>query len=177
MNIIDLVHQQLGQGEIQQISQKLGIDPATAQQAVQAAVPTIVGGMAGKAEQPGGANALQSAIDAHAGAGGASGGLGNILADTSAGGLLGRVLGEHTPAVQERVQQASGLDAAKVQQLMTMLGPVIMRAIAQHQASGQSQSGGQGLGGLLREAAQAAGAGSGGSSVNSGVLGQILGGQ
>jgi hypothetical protein len=175
MNIIDMVHQQLGQGEIQQISQKLGIDPATAQQAVQAAVPTIVGGMAGKAEQPGGANALQSAIDAHAGAGGASGGLGNILADTSAGGLLGRVLGEHKPAVQERVQQASGLDAAKAQQLMTMLGPVIMRAIAQHQASGQSQSGGQGLGGLLKEAAQAAGAGSGGSSANSGVLDQIFG--
>jgi hypothetical protein len=58
-----------------------------------------------------------------------------------------------------------------------MLGPVIMRAIAQHQASGQSQSAGQGLGGLLKDAAQAAGAGGAGSSADSGVLGQIFGGQ
>ena len=52
MSIVDLVHEHLGTEEIQNISQQLGVEPATAQSAIQAAVPMIVGGMAGTASQP-----------------------------------------------------------------------------------------------------------------------------
>jgi hypothetical protein len=173
MNLIDAIHQQIGQSELQQISQRLGIDQAAAQQAVQAAVPMVVGGMAGAAQEPDGARAVQAAVDTHA----ASGGMLGQLADASgAGGLLGQLLGQHKPAVQQGVQQASGLDGAQAQQLIAMLGPIVMRAIAQRQPSGQQQAGGQGLGGLLKEAAQAAASSGGGSSELSGVLGKVFGG-
>ena len=50
---LDLVQEHLGPQEIQQISQQLGTDPTTTQQAVNAALPAIVGGMASTAQQPG----------------------------------------------------------------------------------------------------------------------------
>jgi hypothetical protein len=176
MSLIDAVRQQLGPNEIQQISQRLGVEPAVAQKAVQAAVPMIVGGVAGAAQQPGGERVVQSAVDAHAGANSMLGRLGGLLDDGGSSGMLGSILGQHQATVQQGVQQASGLDAGKAQQLMSMLGPIVMSVLAQHQAQGQQGSGGKGLGGLLQEAAQAAAAQSGGSSALGGVLGKVLGG-
>src|SRR3954468_15820412 len=123
MSVVDLVHEHLGPQQIQQISQELGVDPNTAQNAVQAAVPMMVGGMASTADQPGGASTIQSLLGSHSGAldnlgsllgGGALGGLlggggGGGLADVAGGGLLGKILGQHQQTVQQGVQQASGL--------------------------------------------------------------------
>lgn len=176
MNFIDVVHQQLGPNEIQQISQRLGVDPAVAQKAVQAAVPMIVGGMAGAAQQPGGERTVQSAVDAHADANNALGKLGGLFGGGAPEGMLGSILGQHQATIQQGVQQASGLDASKAQELMSMLGPIVMSVLAQHQASGQQTPGGKGLGGLLQEAAQAAAAQGGGSSALGGVLGKVLAG-
>ena len=172
MSLVDLVQQQLGQGEIAQISKQLGIAPGAAQTAVQAAVPLMIGGIAGAAQQPAGAQAIQSAVDAHAGSSGVLGSLGGLLGGAGgsggSGGSMGAsasaVLGQHQSTVQQGVQHASGLDSAKVQQLIAMLTPVIMAAISQHQASAEAQTAGQGIGGLLKDAAQSAASQGGGSS-------------
>src|SRR5438270_10067507 len=50
--IFDIVQQQLSGGGIQQIAEQAGLDPATAQKAVTAAVPMILGGMAQHAKDP-----------------------------------------------------------------------------------------------------------------------------
>ena len=182
MSLIDLVHQQLGPDGIAKISERLGVSPSAAQSAVEAAVPLMVGGMAAHAQQPSGAQAVQSAADAHAGSGGlvstAEGLLGGS-GGSSLGGLLSSVLGQHQATVQDGVQQASGLDGAKVQQLMAMLAPLVMGAISQHQSSSGQSGGapsGQGIRGLLKEAAQAAAGQGGGSSALGGILGKMLGG-
>jgi hypothetical protein len=186
MSLLDIVQQKLGPEQIQQISQHLGIDPATTSNAIAAALPMIVGGMAHTAQQPGGASAIQSAVDDH-GAGGILGNLGGLgglagmlggatggTSGTSGGGLLGSILGQHSATVQNGVQTASGLDASKVQSLLAMLAPIVMAALAQHTASQPPSGSSGGIGSILQQAAAAAQNNSGSSQVG-GVLGQILG--
>jgi hypothetical protein len=131
-SILDLVQQHLGHQEISQISQQLGADPATTQQAVNAALPALVGGMASTAQQPQGASALQGLLGSHAGV---LGSLGSLLgagggAPADGGGLLGTILGQHQTAVQQGVQQASGLGSDQSRKLLMMLAPVVMGALA-----------------------------------------------
>ncbi len=139
MPLIDTVQQYLGQGEVNQISQHLGIDPSQAQSAISAALPMIVGGMA-KQAQSGGATSVQQAIGAHADA---ANNVSSLLeagppADTgAAGGLLGRIFGGHTDTVNQGVQQATGLDSEKTRKLLMMLAPVVLGVLAHREFGGQ----------------------------------------
>lgn len=144
MSVLDLVQQHLGPDQIQQISQQIGADPGATQHAVQAAVPMLLGGMASSAQRPGGAENMTAAVQEHAnllGGSGALGGLGSVLGSLAgaggAGGILGRVLGHQEPAVQNGVQQASGLDANQTKKLLMVLAPIVLAAIA-HQRKQQS---------------------------------------
>lgn len=177
MSLVDTVRQDLGPNEIQQISQQLGIDPATAEQAIQNALPTIVAGMAGNAQQPEGSTAIQTALG---GQGNAFGGLGGILADVAGGsaggggalgGILGSILGRHQDDVHQEVQQKSGLDSARTRQLLMMLAPIVIAALARRRSQAQAQPGTQPrLDDVLKhEAERAHPKGNGG-----GLLGKIL---
>jgi hypothetical protein len=101
-SLIDNLLGQLQGAPAGQIAQQLGTDPATAQNAIAAALPLIMGTLSHHAQQPGGAGALLQALqqgqpsqgaqddsDAadQAQDGSASGGL---------GGLIGSVLGDLT---------------------------------------------------------------------------------
>ena len=139
MALIDAIQQHLGPAEVNQISQHLGIDPATAQSAISAAVPMIVGGMASHA-QSGGAEAVQQAIGAHAGV------VDNVSSVLQAGvpvdvgpsgGLLGRIFGGHTQTVNQGVQQATGLDSDKTRKLLMFLAPVVLGVLARRHFGGQ----------------------------------------
>ena len=57
MSLLDTVQQHLGPEQIQQLSQQLGIDPATTNNAIQAALPMMVSGMAAHSSQEPGASA------------------------------------------------------------------------------------------------------------------------
>jgi hypothetical protein len=177
MSLLDTVQQHLGPEQIQQISQHLGIDPATTSNAVQAAIPMMVSGMAAHSSQaPEGASAIESAVENHtpadmlSGAGNLAGMLGG---SSGGGGLLGRILGRHSATVQNGVQSATGLDSSKTMSLLAMLAPMVMAALAHHQATQPSDSQG-GLGSILQQAASAARQNSTSPQVG-GVLGQILG--
>ena len=145
---------------------------------IQAAIPMIVGGMAAhSSQQPGGASAIESAVENHTPAD-MLGGFGNLAgmlgaAGGSGGGLLGSILGQHTATVQNGVQSATGLDSSKVKALLLMLVPLVITSLAHHQAAQPSGSQG-GIGSILQQAASAAQQNSGSPQVG-GVLGQILG--
>ena len=126
MALLDTIQGHLGQSQIGQISQQLGIDPAMAQTAIAAAVPMIMAGMANHATQPDGEVAIRQAAENHHDV---VDNVGSILqagppADTT--GLLGRILGQHHDTVQQGVQQASGLDSEKTRKLLMMLAPVVL---------------------------------------------------
>ena len=161
MSVLDIVQQNLGPTEIQQLSQQIGADPGQTQTAIQAAVPMLLGGMASSAQQPGGAQNVAGAMQDHAGllgglgglggalggalgggggGGGALGGLGAILAGAAAGGgggLLGKVLGHQEPAVENGVQQASGLDSGQTRKLLMLLAPIVLAALARRRQQTQ----------------------------------------
>ena len=148
-SLIDLVKEHLGPQELSQISQQLGTDQATAQQAVNAALPALVGGLANTAQQPQGASGVQQLIGSHAGVLGQLGSLLGAGAPADGGGVLGRVLGQHQPEVQQGVQQASGLGSDQTRKLLMILAPIVLAAIMKSRqnrtADGAVASGG-GLG-------------------------------
>lgn len=143
MSLIDTVREQLGPAEIQQISQQLGVDQATTEQAVQSALPSMVAGMAGHAQQPEGSSAIQGALGSGGMLGGL-GGLGGILAGAAPGGdlggMLGSILGRHTDDVHQDVQQKSGLDPAKTRKLLMILAPIVIAALARRHSQAQQTS-------------------------------------
>ena len=62
------VFEQLDQSHIESIASQLGVDPAQASNAVQQALPLLMGGLARNASSPQGASALHSALERdHAG--------------------------------------------------------------------------------------------------------------
>jgi len=129
-SLLDLVKDHLGPQQVSQISQQLGTDPATTQQAVNAALPALVGGMASTAQQPQGASGIQQLIGSHSGV---LGGLGSLLgagAPADGGSILGRILGHTQPEVQQGVQQASGLGSDQTRKLLMILAPIVMGALA-----------------------------------------------
>jgi hypothetical protein len=176
MTLLDTVQQHLGPEQIQQLSQHLGIDPAMANNAVQAALPMMVSGMAAHSSQePGGVSAIENAVENHTPADtlGGFGNLAGMLGASGGGGLLDSILGKHTATVQNGVQTSTGLDSTKVKALLLMLAPLVVSAIAKHQATQPSDSQG-GIGSILQQAASAARQNTSSPQVG-GVLGQILG--
>ena len=142
--ILETVQEQLSPDVVNQISQQIGADPAETQQAITAALPVVLGGMASNAADPSGAAAIHEEADNHAGIlgglgnlipGGAGGMLGGLASAVGAGGLgsvLGNVFGSNHAAVQDGVSKASGLDPQRAKQLMFILVPIVLAAIAHH---------------------------------------------
>ncbi|MBA2686912.1 MAG: DUF937 domain-containing protein [Gemmatimonadaceae bacterium] len=164
-SIFDTIQQQLGGNAAAQIGQQLGLDPNMTQLAVNAAIPAILGGMAAHAAHQKGADEIHSEADNHTTPAPAStpaddnhstrtGALGNVpnifTGRGDAGGLLGKMVGHRTQAVQAGVAQASGIDKEKAGGLIGMLAPVVMGALAQQKQGGGLNAGN--IGSILAEA-------------------------
>lgn len=129
-SLIDLVKEHLGPQELQQISQQLGTDQATTQQAVNSALPALVGGLASRAQQPQGGTEIQQLMGSHAGVLGSLGSLLGAGPPADGGSILGRVLGQTQQDVQQGVQQASGLGSDQTRKLLMILAPIVIGALA-----------------------------------------------
>lgn len=166
---LDLLTSQLGSSGVAAISQRLGIDPQTAQQAIAGAIPILTGAMARNAATPDGAADLHQALQQH------DGGILNQVTqyigqgDTTTGdGILGHLLGHRQSNATTGLAQATGLDAGTAGQLLSMLAPLVMGAIGR--AHNQQGSGPGDLAGMLNaehEQAQ--------SAAPSGILGALSG--
>jgi hypothetical protein len=161
MALLDNAQQYLGQNEVGQISQQLGINPNVARTAIAAALPMIVGGLARHASNSTGADAIKQAASAHASI---TDNVSTVIqagppADASGtGGLLGRVFGQHRDAVEQSVQQASGLESEKARKLLMILSPIVLGVLARRQFGNQNVSqidSGQLAGALQQEAQNA----------------------
>ncbi|HMB89783.1 MAG TPA: DUF937 domain-containing protein [Rhodothermales bacterium] len=153
-SVLELLNQQISDATVQQLSRQIGADPASTQRAVATALPVLLGGLARNANQsPENARSLANALERdHDGsvldglAGLLGGGsrsssdLGSLISmaggllgcsskATDGDGILGHVLGGKRRAVEQGVAKASGLDTAKVAQLLAMLAPIVMAAL------------------------------------------------
>jgi len=153
-SLIDTVLAHLGDPEIAQVAARLGTTPDQARVAIEHAVPLIVGGMAQNAGTQAGADALHNALGDHAGQslsdvlagvlGGGSSGIG--------GGILGHIFGASQTAANQGLGHVSGMDQQSAGQLMAILAPLVMAALANHAQSGGLSPGG--LGGMLGQQSQ-----------------------
>lgn len=186
MSILDLVQQQLGPQQMEQIGQQLGTDAATTRQAVDAALPALVGGMASTAQQPGGESEIRTLAGSQGGAMGLGMGDLGAMIGGGGGGILGSILGRTQPDVEHGVEKASGLDSDRTRKLLMILAPIVLSALAKRTAGGAAEGAagtGGGLGGILnggladvlRQDATQAQQKSGGGPLG-GALGKILGG-
>jgi hypothetical protein len=156
MNIVDTVLAHLGDPQLGQIAAQLGTTPDQARAAVEHALPLIVGGMAQNASTAAGADALHNALGDHAGQdlssvlssvlGGGSSGIG--------GGILGHIFGANQQAANQGLGHVTGLGQDNAGQLMAILAPIVMAALANHVQQGGIGSGS--LGGMLGQQAQQA---------------------
>ncbi|GLC25512.1 hypothetical protein rosag_20250 [Roseisolibacter agri] len=118
----------------------------------------MLGGMAAGTREPEGANALAGVLGGGGlggilggmlGGGGHAAGAGGGMGGMDLGGVLGSILGRSQPAVQDGVQQASGLNSDQTRKLLMILAPIVLAAIMKSRqgrtADGAVASGG-GLG-------------------------------
>ena len=132
----DLLGQEQGTQAVEQISQNLGANSSVVNSAIQIALPAILGGLAKNAQNPQGAQNLDSALQKDH-----SGGLldnlmgylgGGIPApqeatrETNGGGILGHIFGNNQTQVAQEVSKTTGLDMGQVAQLLITLAPIVM---------------------------------------------------
>jgi hypothetical protein len=124
-----------------QLARALGTDEATTSQAVQAALPALLGGLAANTQSRDGAQSLLQALGQH------QDGLADEMAidrvDTTDGEkILGHVFGGNTDGV---VNQLGGLGGAQtsdlVRRLLPILAPIVMSWLAK-QVTGAARGGG-----------------------------------
>lgn len=168
--------QQLQQGPaLQQVSQTLGVDSNQASQAIQSALPLLLGALGNNASNPQGAQSLLNALQrdhlgtspaAAIGAGGfdLGGLLGAVLGGaggqaTNGAGILGHVFGSQSPQAAQLLGQKTGLDSSRSGQLLALLAPIVMSFLAQKFA--QQGNAGQ-LSQALGQEAQSSGMAGGG---------------
>ncbi len=133
-SIVDMLSSQLGPETVQTVSRQLGVDPATARQAIAAALPMLTGGLARNAARPGGAAAIHQAVTRdHDGSllDDVAGFLGQGQTGMGAA-ILGHVFGGNQGNAAAGLSQATGLDAGKAGQLLMMLAPLVMAALGKH---------------------------------------------
>jgi len=159
--LVDSVMGQLGDAQIQQIAGKLGVDSETARNAIEHALPLIVGGMAKNASTDAGAGALHNALGDHAGNSvgdvlssvlSGSGASGGGLASGVGGAILGHIFCGNANAANQGLGQTTGLGTQNAGQLLAILAPIVMSVLA-NQTRSQGLSPG-GLGNVLAQQGQ-----------------------
>ncbi len=132
----DLLGQQQGNQAVEQISQNLGADSSAVNSAIQMALPMILSGLAKNAQEPQGAESLNSALekDQHGGLldnlmGYLGGGIPQpqeATRQTNGNGILDHIFGGRQTQVANELTQNSGLDAGQIARLLITLAPIVM---------------------------------------------------
>ncbi|NNF53694.1 MAG: DUF937 domain-containing protein [Acidimicrobiales bacterium] len=133
-DLLEGIISQLGSGGLSEIAGSLGVDEAKASTAVGMALPAILAGMANNAQSPEGAASLATALDDHDES--VFGQLGDLLGGGGTGaGILGHVLGQKQPAVEQNLASQSGLDLGAIAKLLPVLAPLVMGYLSKQKKS------------------------------------------
>ncbi|MFD4993555.1 DUF937 domain-containing protein [Cellulosimicrobium cellulans] len=165
---------------LDQLAGRLGVDEATAQQAVGAALPALLGGLQANAQDPAGAASLGEALTQHDPSL-VEGGVDLDDVDTADGEKIVRhVFGSNEEAVVAQLADSTGTQQGLLSKVLPALAPIALAFLAKQlggkdagagsSPTAQESAGGGGLGDLL---GGLLGGGSGGSG---GGLGDLLGG-
>jgi hypothetical protein len=158
------------------IAQRLGVDEATAKQAIDQALPTLFGGLKANAQDPAGERSIAEAVSQHPPSL-VEGGVNLSDVDESDGQkIVSHVFGDNK---QQVVQTLGGLPKgggkALQEKLLPILAPIVLSYLAK-QLGGKGGKGAGGLGGVLGDILGSAAGGSKGGGGVGDILGDLLGG-
>ena len=135
--LVEGILKQLGPGGMAQIARGLGADESAMGGAVAAAIPAIIAGMANNTRRDNGAESLANALNDHNPT--IFEDLGSLLgggAATSDGAkILGHVLGQRRPAVEENIAKQSGVNSNLIMKLLPILAPLVMGYLSKQKQS------------------------------------------
>ncbi len=172
LNFLELAQEYLGGDAARQASAALGGGESESgiSSALRGLVPVVLGGVAARAQQPGGAaEVLDLAQQAHgsgilnnlSGLLGGTGGLGNSPDAASGGGLLSRgtdllhsALGPQLEPAVAGIGQQAGVSSSTMSSLLGMATPMVLGLLGRHAADNHLDAGGlstmlSGLGGNM----------------------------
>ncbi len=134
-SIMDLLQQQLGGSNLQQLGRSIGADEKTTGAAVGAALPLLMGALSRNASKPEGAQALSAALNKdHDGS--ILDNLSGFLGQSDQGpgaGILKHVLGGQQSRVESSLSKATGMGGDSAGKLLQALAPMVMGALGRQQ--------------------------------------------
>jgi hypothetical protein len=147
MNIIDLVQSQISDDMIDQLSHQIGGTRQQTQAATNGVISTLVAALSQNAQQPGGADALNAALDRDHDGSILDDAMGFLLGNRqpqntktlNGTGILNHVLGGKQESANNMLGKLTGLDKSQIAQLMITLAPLIMGAIGKVRNQQQQQ--------------------------------------
>jgi hypothetical protein len=134
-SILDLLQTDLGQTLINGAAQKTNTSKDQTANVLSQAMPLILGAMQRNARTPEGAASLSSALENPKHNGGVLDMLGGLFGDgpgspddlvSEGSGILGHVLGNKQPQVENAISTSSGVNADSVAQILKIAAPIIM---------------------------------------------------
>jgi hypothetical protein len=188
MNLLEILHGQLDDNVINDLSQHIGAEPTQTAQGAKDIFATLLGGLTNNIQKPGGLEMLGSVLDRdHDGSmlddlmglvTGAKQQESQTAAPAALNGLgmLKHILGGQQETAAQQISQNSGLNMGQIMKLMPILAPIVMSVLGKSKSQGNLGLGD--LAGILMGGAQQAQQQSGGlGDLLSGVLGGVFGGQ
>ena len=138
--LLDLLGGPMGKQLIQGVSEQTGQPADKTADVLGMAMPLLLGAMKKNASDPQGASGLMNALSSkHSGSildnlGGLfQGGVNDSVLQDGAG-ILGHVLGNKQPVVENALSQKSGLDAGTVAQILKIAAPIVMGYLGRQKA-------------------------------------------
>jgi OmpA-OmpF porin, OOP family len=152
INLLDMVKSQLTGAVMEKVSGMLGENPANTQTAINAALPTLLGGIVNSASTTQGAQGLMDMLKTGGHDGGIFDNLSGLLGGgdatkgllSSGGGILSSLLGDKMGGVVNLISSLSGIRSGSASSLLSLAAPLLMGGIGK-----QVSSQGLGLSGLV----------------------------
>jgi hypothetical protein len=189
MNLLEILHSQLDDNVVNDLSQHIGAEPEQTAQGAKDIFATLLGGLTNNIQKPGGLEMLGSVLDKdHDGSmlddlmGLVTGAKqqqepqAQVPAALNGLGMLKHILGGQQEAAAQQISQNSGLNMGQIMKLMPILAPIVMSVLGKSKSQGNLGLGD--LAGILMGGAQQAQQQSGGlGDLLGSVLGGVFGGQ
>lgn len=151
--ILDLINSDLGKQIVSGIGSQVGTSEGETTSVLSSALPSLINAMQNNAATEQGAGGLLGALLGGKHDGGLLDNLGSLLGgggiDTEDGGkILGHVLGDNQPHVENQISQNTGVSTDKIGMILKLAAPIVMAYLANHAKNNNVQNGTD-LGGLL----------------------------
>ena len=141
VSVLDDLRSRLSGDTVNDISRRIGADPAQTKQAIDAALPMLLAALGKEAADPERGDGLKQAIrEDHDGS--VVDNLGAYLSGqmsgraTNGNGILDHVLGERREPAVQALSSRSGLDFGTIASLLPLLAPIVMGMLGKKERGG-----------------------------------------